>query len=78
MINLDQDWLDKLRPGDKVAVFDSCGRRIYSTEVVRRTAKRIFTGNQIFRSNGMIYGASAPCYNDRHLRPITDRGLTHN
>ena len=64
-------WLAALKPGDKVGVFARGVGFIYETEVTKITPSgRIVCHRETFKSDGFIYGATAPCYRDRCLRPL--------
>lgn len=68
-----QNWLDSLKMGDDVGVYELYGKRfVHKTTVASRTKSgRIITvSGQVFTPLGAIYGASAPCYRDRCVRPL--------
>lgn len=76
-----QEWLDGLKPGDKVAVFDGYrmqyARFVHEATVERRTptGRIVLSGASVYRHNGWMHARSGSVYANRHLRPIdTPRG----
>lgn len=78
-----QRWLDSLKPGDKVAVFE--GYRVHSSRFVHEATieRRTPTGRivlqcfsfNVYRADGWNHVRSGSTYANRHLRPIdTPRG----
>jgi len=70
-----KEWLNTLKVGDRVAVFQLCPEKmVYQDTVAKITPTRRIelSKGSTFHPTGWIRGANAPCYRDRHIRPYKE------
>lgn len=68
-------WLDALKPGDTVAVFEFGGRGsfLFTRTVERRTksGRIVCDSGMVFTKNGALFGS--PVYSHRCVRPVPNK-----
>jgi len=67
-----REWLDSLKVGDVVGVFDLSGERfLHAQRVTKRTKKRIIIGGAtVYRNDGWRHIRASSPYAGRRLGPV--------